>query len=50
MIAMTHTFHVALGWAITLTVLAAYSFRTVRRGRRLAERVPPEQRRWSSIG
>jgi heme exporter protein D len=44
---MTHTFHVALGWAITLTVLAGYSLRTVRRGRSLAPRVPPEQRRWS---
>ena len=47
MIAMTHTFHVALGWGITLAVLAAYSLRTVLRGRRLAERVPPERRRWS---
>jgi heme exporter protein D len=45
--AMTHTFHVALGWGITLGVLAAYSLRTVLRGRRLAERVPPERRRWS---
>ena len=47
MIAMTHAYHVALGWGIGLAVLAAYSFRTVRRGRSLAERVPPEQRRWS---
>ncbi len=47
MIAMTHVFHVALGWGIALTVLAGYSFRTVRRGRSLAARVPPEQRRWS---
>ena len=47
MIAMTHTFHVVLGWAITLGVLAAYSLRTVLRGRSLAERVPPERRRWS---
>ena len=47
MIAMTHTFHVALGWGIVLAVLAAYSLYLVRRGRTLAERVPPEQRRWS---
>jgi hypothetical protein len=47
MIAMTHTYHVLLGWGIGLTVLAVYSFRTMRRGRSLAERVPPEQRRWS---
>jgi heme exporter protein D len=46
-IAMTHAYYVALGWGIGLVVLAAYSVRTVRRGRRLAERVPPEQRRWS---
>ena len=47
MIAMTHLFHVALGWGITLGALGAYSLRTVRRGRSLAERVPPEHRRWS---
>ena len=47
MIAMTHTYHVALGWGIALVVLAAYALRTVHRGRSLAERVPPEQRRWS---
>lgn len=47
MIAMTHAFHVALGWGITLGVLAAYALRAVRRGRSLAERVPPERRRWS---
>ena len=46
-IAMTHAYHVALGWGIALTVLAGYALRTVRRGRSLAERVPPEQRRWS---
>jgi heme exporter protein D len=46
-IAMTHAFHVALGWTIVLVVLAAYSLHLVRRGRALAERVPPEQRRWS---
>jgi heme exporter protein D len=46
-IALTHTFHVALGWGITLAVLLGYSLRTVRRGRTLAARVPPEQRRWS---
>ena len=45
MIAMTHTFHVALGWVITLTVLAGYSLRTVRRGRRW-----PSACRRSSVG
>ncbi len=47
MIAMTHAFHVFLGWGLTLGVLAVYSLRTVLRGRSLAERVPPERRRWS---
>jgi hypothetical protein len=46
-IAMTHTFHVALGWGIALVGLGAYTLRTLRRGRSLAGRVPPEQRRWS---
>lgn len=44
---MTNVFHVALGWGIGLTALGAYALRTVLRGRSLAERVPPEQRRWS---
>ncbi len=47
MIALTHAFHIALGWGITLGVLAAYALRTVLRGRSLAARVPPERRRWS---
>jgi cytochrome b561 len=46
-IAMTHAYHVLLGWSIGITVLALYSLRTIRRGRSLAPRVPPEQRRWS---
>ena len=47
MIAMTHVGYVAAGWGISLAVLAAYAVRTVRRGKVLAERVPPEERRWS---
>ena len=50
MIAMTHAFHVALGWTIVLVVLAAYSLYVVLRGRALAARVPPEERRWSASG
>jgi hypothetical protein len=46
-IAMTNQFHVVLGWSIVLVVLAGYSLYVVRRGRHLAERVPPEHRRWS---
>lgn len=47
MIAMTHAGYVAAGWGIALVALGAYAFRTVRRGRTLASRVPPEDRRWS---
>lgn len=46
-VAMTDAGYVAAGWAIPLVLLGAYSLRTVRRGRRLAEQVPPEERRWS---
>jgi heme exporter protein D len=47
MLAFTHPGYVFTGWGIALVALAAYSVRTVRRGRRLAERVPPEERRWT---
>lgn len=47
MAAMTHAGYIAAGWGIPLAGLAAYALRTVRRGRSLAARVPPEQRRWS---
>jgi heme exporter protein D len=47
MLAMTHVGYVAAGWGISLLALGAYALRTVRRGRSLAARVPPEERRWS---
>lgn len=46
-LAMTHAGYVAAGWAIPLVALGAYALRTLRRGRVLAERVAPEDRRWS---
>jgi heme exporter protein D len=46
-VAMTHAGYVFAGWGISLAVLAGYSVRLVLRGRRLADRVPPEDRRWS---
>lgn len=46
-LAMTHASYVAAGWSIPLLVLAGYALRTLRRGRALAEQVPPEERRWS---
>jgi hypothetical protein len=47
MLAVTHVGYIAAGWGIALTVLAGYALRTVRRGKALAERVPPEDRRWT---
>ncbi len=47
MLAVTHVGYIAAGWGITLVVLGAYALRTVRRGKALAERVPPEDRRWT---
>ncbi|MFP5255868.1 MAG: hypothetical protein ACLGI8_08485 [Acidimicrobiia bacterium] len=45
--AMTHAGYVAAGWILPLAAIGLYALRTVRRGRRLAEQVPPEERRWS---
>jgi heme exporter protein D len=47
MLAFTHAGYVAAGWGIALVVLAGYALRTVRRGKALAQRVPPEDRRWT---
>lgn len=47
MLAMTHVGYLAAGWGISLAVLGAYAVRMLRRGRSLAARLPPEERRWS---
>jgi heme exporter protein D len=47
MLAFSHAGYVAAGWGISLAVLGAYALRTVRRGRALAKRVAPEDRRWT---
>jgi hypothetical protein len=47
MLALTHAGYLAAGWGIALTALAAYALRTVRRGRALAAKVDPEDRRWT---
>ena len=47
MIAMTHAGYVAAGWGVALVTLGTYSLYIVRRGRALAAKVPPEERRWS---
>jgi hypothetical protein len=47
MLAMSHVGYVGAGWGIALVTLATYAIRTVRKGRALAERVAPEERRWT---
>ena len=47
MLAFTHAGYLAAGWGLSLAILGAYAVRTVRRGRSLVARVPPEERRWS---
>ena len=47
MLALSHAGYLAAGWGIALASLAAYALRTVRRGRALAAKVDPEDRRWT---
>ncbi|MDP1819205.1 MAG: hypothetical protein Q8K58_04850 [Acidimicrobiales bacterium] len=47
MLAVSHVGYIAAGWGIVLGSLALYGLRTVRRGRTLAQQVPPEDRRWT---
>ena len=47
MLTFTHAGYLAAGWGISLAILGLYAVRTVLRGRSLAARVPPEERRWS---
>jgi hypothetical protein len=47
MLAMSHAGYVAAGWGLALGTLGVYALYTLRRGRRLAAQVPPEERRWS---
>ena len=46
-VATTDVGYVVAGWSIPLVLLGGYAVRTIRRGRALAEQVPPEERRWS---
>jgi len=47
LLAMSYAGYVAAGWIATVAVLGGYAVATIRRGRRLSEVVPPEERRWS---
>ena len=44
---MTHAGYVAAGWIATAGLLGGYALATIRKGRRLSQVVPPEERRWS---
>jgi len=44
---MTQAGYVAAGWGLTIGPVAAYVAWTLARGRRLARRLPPEERRWT---
>lgn len=46
-LAMTHAGYVAAGWIATAGLLGGYALATIRKGRRLSQVVPPEERRWS---
>ena len=43
---MTPVGYLEAGWGISLVELGGYAFGLVRRGRRLAPRVPVDGRRW----
>ena len=45
--AMTHAGYVAAGWIATIGLLGGYAATTIRKGRRLSQIVPPEERRWT---
>lgn len=38
--------YVGTGFGTVFVVISAYTFRTLRRGRRLSRQLPPDQRRW----
>ena len=46
-LAMTHAGYVAAGWIAAAALLGGYAAATIRKGRRLSQVVPPEERRWS---
>jgi hypothetical protein len=46
-LAMTDAGYVAAGWLATAALLGGYAAATIRKGRRLSQAVPPEERRWS---
>ncbi len=44
---MSQMGYVYLGWIVAFGVLAAYSLRTILRGRKLSRAMPSKERTWS---
>ena len=47
MLAIEDIGYIAAGWGLSLLAIGGYALRVVLRGRKLAQRVPPEDRRWT---
>jgi O-antigen/teichoic acid export membrane protein len=43
---VSDTFYIAAAWIATFVAVGLYSLWVVRRGRKLSEVVPPDERRW----
>lgn len=43
---MNVTAYIITAWGVTCGSIAIYAVAVIRRGRRLSEQVPPEDRRW----
>jgi hypothetical protein len=46
-VAMTDVSYVGAAWGGAFVLIVGYALATLRRGRKLSQRVPPEDRRWS---
>jgi hypothetical protein len=47
MLAVQDLGYLVAGWGLSLLGVGGYVLRVVLRGRKLAQRVPPEDRRWT---
>ena len=47
MLAVEDVGYLVAGWGLSLLAVGGYALRVVLRGRKLAQRVPPEDRRWT---
>ncbi len=46
-VAMTDAGYVGAAWGSAFALVGFFAWASVRRGRKLSQRVPPEDRRWS---